>query len=46
MYLCMKMEKRDLLYGREGIKEIDGGGKFKMYYKKYCECSSVPPVQQ
>jgi hypothetical protein len=33
--------------GGWGIRENDGVGEFnKIYYKHFCKCHSVPPVQQ
>jgi hypothetical protein len=32
--------------GGRGIKENDGGDEFKIYYKYFCKCHNVPPVQQ
>jgi hypothetical protein len=31
--------------GRE-IKENDGRGEFMLYYKHFCKCHIVPPLQQ
>jgi hypothetical protein len=50
MYSCMEMEKRPVqttpgMGGR--IKENDGGVNSTMiYYKNFCKCHNVLPVQQ
>jgi hypothetical protein len=44
MYENRKMRPR---IGGGGIKENEGGVNFmKIYYKCFCKCYNVPPVQQ
>jgi transcriptional regulator with XRE-family HTH domain len=42
-----KMRPGESILKREGrVKEKDGGSRFKVYFKHFCNCHKILPVKQ